>query len=233
MNKILLVEDEDNIARLISHNLQKEGFQVEREISGKKALYKLNCVKFDLVILDIMLPELDGLEVLKYIRNNITERHVPVIMLTAKSEELDKVLGLEMGADDYVTKPFSPRELSARVKAQLRGRTGVNASNNNFDIITVDKLMINIKKHRVTINGEDIDLTPKEFELLVLLAKHPGQVFSRDNLLDRIWGYDFPGGTRTVDVHVRYLRRKLIQMGASENLIETIRGLGYRLKEKR
>ncbi|WP_027339231.1 response regulator [Halonatronum saccharophilum] len=227
-NKILVVDDEENIVQLIKFNLEKEGYEVIAAYDGEKALEEVDIEKPKLVILDLMLPKVDGLEVCRKIRGNNQYSKLPIIMLTAKSEELDKVLGLEMGADDYVTKPFSPRELIARVKAILRRANTKN--NTKKSIVRVKDLQLDLDKYKVEIKGNELDLTPKEFDLMAIFLSHPGQVFSRDYLLQEIWGYDYHGDTRTVDVHIRRLRKK-IEEWSEDDYISTVRGVGYKLKD--
>ena len=227
--KVLLVEDELHIARLISHHLEKNDFELIHLTHGDRALEKFEEEEFDLLLLDLMLPGMDGLEICRKIREK-SEKHVPIIMLTAKSHEVDKIVGLEMGADDYVTKPFSPRELISRIKAQLRGRKELQTKSEAPPSMKIGQLTIYPEKYRAFVNNRELKLTPKEFELLKFLATNRGQVFTRDVLLNRIWGYEYFGDTRTVDVHVRHLRQKLQDLG-SPNIIETVRGIGYRFKE--
>ncbi|HZW83729.1 MAG TPA: response regulator transcription factor [Candidatus Deferrimicrobium sp.] len=227
MARILVVDDEEYIQELLKFNLEKEGFEVVLAGNGGQALDLTQKLLPDLIVLDIMLPGMDGLEVCKLIRQNPEFSSTPVIMLTARGEELDKVLGLELGADDYLTKPFSPRELVARVKARLR-RHGGNPQNQNR--IVIGNLIIDTDSFRVIADGRSLDLTPKELELLKFLASNPGKVFSRDYLLEKIWGYDFAGDTRTVDVHIRHLRQKIEVDPANPLYIETLRGVGYRFK---
>lgn len=229
--KILVVDDEENIVELVKFNLEKEGYQVFVTYNGQAALDKLQAEEIDLLILDLMLPELDGLDVCRQIRNDDSLSDLPIIMLTAKEEEVDRVLGLELGADDYVTKPFSPRELVARVKAILR-RTGSSSQEINEHQIELGNLIIDLNKHEVLLDGKQVNFTPKEFELLRLLAGNVGKVLTRDSLLKEIWGYDYNGSTRTVDVHIRRTRQKLNDnLSADVEYIETVRGVGYRFKE--
>ncbi|MGI6227737.1 MAG: response regulator transcription factor [Peptococcales bacterium] len=225
MTKILVVEDDPNIRELLQYNLKKEGYEVKTAEDGQIGLEIIETKWPDLVILDLMLPYRDGLEICRIIRSKKELAHIPIIILTAKGEELDRVLGLEMGADDYVTKPFSTREIIARVKALLR-RTR-NTPMDEEEILARGKLMINSETYEVLLNGEKVALTYKEFQLLFLLASRPGKVFTRDYLLEQIWGYDYLGDSRTVDVHIRHIRQKL-----EEDLIETVRGVGYRFGEK-
>jgi len=226
MATILVVDDEEPIQELLRFNLEKEGYKVLIASDGAEALRILEEKNPELVVLDIMLPGMSGLAVLDRLRKNPKFVDLPVIMLTAKGEEIDKVLGLEIGADDYITKPFSPRELVARIRARLRR---VAPAEKNNEIIWHD-LHIDLQRFKVTVRGEYIELTPKEFELLRVLATHPGKVYTRDQLLERIWGYDYAGDTRTVDVHVRHLRQKIEKDPSNPEYIETLRGIGYRMK---
>lgn len=228
MSSILVVDDETAIQELLRFNLEREGYTVTCAGDGDEALSLLNQKSFDLVILDLMLPGTDGLEVCRKMRLDPSLSPVPIIMLTAKAEEIDKVLGLELGADDYLAKPFGIRELLARVKARLR-RTGQNQAR---DIIERGDLQIEPASFTVRVGNKPVDITPKEFELLRLLASYPGKVFSRDELLEKIWGYEYPGDTRTVDVHIRHLRQKMEKDPANPEYIETLRGVGYRFKGK-
>jgi len=222
--KILVVDDEEHIQELIKFNLEKNGFKVITADNGRDAFQLAKDQQPDLVFLDLMLPGMDGLEVCKEIRKEPSISSMPIIMITAKGEELDKILGLELGADDYITKPFSVRELIARAKAILR-RTTVKYEENNFKFgdITID-----FQKHEVKKLGEKIELTLKEFELLEILIKNKGRVMTRDFLLDKIWGYEYVGETRTVDVHVRHLRQKIEKDDKNPLYIQTIRGIGYK-----
>lgn len=226
MAVILVVDDEEPIQELLKFNLEKEGYQVITADDGPEALKTIEEKHPDLVVLDVMLPGMNGLEVCKQLRMNLKFGDLPVIMLTAKGEEIDKVLGLEIGADDYITKPFSPRELLARIRARLRRMKPVDGGN---ELLRGD-LRIDLERFSVSIRGEYVELTPKEFELLRVLAAHPGKVYSRDELLERVWGYEYAGDTRTVDVHVRHLRQKVEKDPSNPEYIETLRGIGYRLK---
>lgn len=229
--KILVVDDELHIVELIKFNLEKEGYTVIKAYDGKTAVDKAVMEKPDIVLLDVMLPEMDGFEVCRTLQGNESTCGIPIIMLTAKGEEIDKVLGLEMGADDYVTKPFSPRELMARVKARLRRLpTGGTAETPNKNVIAIGNLEINTEKFTVYLDNQKLDFTPKEFELLKLLALNPGKVLTREQLLEKIWGYGFVGDTRTVDVHIRHIRKK-IESEKGPKYIETVRGVGYKFKE--
>jgi len=219
MPRILVVDDEPHILELAKMYLEREGFQVECVGTGKDALNSLSGNP-DLVILDLMLPDIDGFEICKRIR---AKSNVPVLMLTARKDDIDKIVGLEMGADDYITKPFNPRELVARVKAVLRRfQTGPAPGN----IIEISRLRIDLSRHEVTIDGKTVPLRTKEFALLATLAQNQGLVFSREKLLEMVWGFDYYGETRTVDVHINHLREKLEGSGVS---IETLRGTGYKL----
>ena len=222
--KVLVVDDEDHIVELARLYLTREGYEVEGVGDGSQALARFSQVKPDLVILDIMLPGADGLGICKEIRK---QSQVPIIMLTARDEVTDKVVGLEVGADDYLTKPFHPQELVARAKALLRrARHEPDAPK----LIRAGKLEVDLERHEVRYGESKVQLRPKEFDLLTLLARHPGRVFQRSELLDLVWGYDFPGYTRTVDVHVQQLREKLAAAGVTEPSIETVWGVGYRLE---
>jgi DNA-binding response OmpR family regulator len=223
-SKVLVVDDEDHIVELARIYLTREGYEVEGVGDGAQALARFGQIKPDLVILDIMLPGADGLEICKEIRK---QSQVPIIMLTARDEVTDKVVGLEVGADDYLTKPFHPQELVARAKALLRrARLEPDAPK----LIRAGKLEVDLARHEVRHEQAKVQLRPKEFDLLTLLARHPGRVFQRSELLDLVWGYDFPGYTRTVDVHVQQLREKLAAAGVTEPSIETVWGVGYRLE---
>ena len=228
-NKILIVDDEKPITDIIKYNLEKEGYETAIAFDGEAALEQVQEETPDLIILDLMLPKIDGLEVARQVRKT---KDTPIIMLTAKDSELDKVLGLEMGADDYVTKPFSNRELVARVKANLR-RQKVNVDNNNTETnsnIEVGDLKILPEAYTVTKNNQEIELTHREFELLYYLAQHLGQVMTRENLLQTVWGYDYFGDVRTVDVTVRRLREKIETDPSKPEYLITRRGVGYYLK---
>lgn len=222
--KVLIVDDEEHIRELIKFNLKKEGYDTEVAINGVEALNIIREIKFDLILLDLMLPEIDGLEVCKEIRRNEETSDIPVMMITAKGEEFDKVLGLELGADDYITKPFSIRELMARVKALLR-RSNVKKEEN---IIKFGDVVVNFKTREVTKGTQNVELTLKEFELLKLLIKNKGNILTRELLLDKIWGYEYIGETRTVDVHIRHLRKKVESDDKNPQYIQTIRGVGYK-----
>lgn len=222
--KILVVDDEKSIADILKFNLEKEGFMVEVAYDGEEAVEKVFKTSPDLVLLDIMLPKKDGFQVLKEIRK---ELKIPVLMLTAKEEEVDKVLGLELGADDYVTKPFSMRELMARVKANLRRVEFSNGEAINGEVIVSGNLSIDLNKYEVKKDGEVVELTLREFELLKFLASSAEQVFSREQLLEEVWGYEYYGDIRTVDVTVRRLREKIEDENGEYKYILTKRGVGY------
>lgn len=225
MLKILIVDDDTNISELISLYLTKEGYETREVASGKEAIEVFNEYRPDLVLLDIMLPGIDGYDVCKELRNN---SHVPIIMLTAKGEVFDKVLGLELGADDYIVKPFDPKELMARVKAVLRRHTRPVEKETQKNRIVLDNLLIDKDNYSVTYEGKLVELPPKELEVLYFLASHPKQVFTREQLLDKIWGYDFVGDTRTVDVHIKRLRDKF--EGDHSWNIKTVWGVGYKFE---
>jgi len=233
MHRILVVDDELNILELIRYNLEKDGYTVLTASDGNDALEMARREKPDLILLDVMLPGVDGLSTCRLLRQNEETRKIPIIMISARGEELDKVLGLEIGADDYVTKPFSNRELLARIKARLRGKLegAGEPEKGRGDVIVHGQLSIDQSRYLVTVNGERQDLTPKEFELLRFLALEPGKVFSREYLLEKIWGYDYLGDSRTVDVHIRHIRQKFEQVPGCPQYIETVRGVGYRFKD--
>ncbi|MDZ5254216.1 response regulator transcription factor [Clostridium sp. LIBA-8841] len=222
--KVLIVDDEEHIRELIKFNLKKEGYDTAVAVNGTEALKIIKESKFDLILLDLMLPEIDGLEVCKEIRRNEETADIPVMMITAKGEEFDKVLGLELGADDYITKPFSIRELMARIKALLR-RSNVKKEEN---ITKFGDIVVNFQTREVTKESKNVELTLKEFELLKLLIKNKGNILTRELLLDKIWGYEYIGETRTVDVHIRHLRKKIESDDKNPQYIQTIRGVGYK-----
>ncbi len=225
MKKIIaLVEDEPDIVELISIHLEKAGYEVKSFLDGKSFYRFLEKKVPDLLVLDLMLPDIDGLEICKHIRKNDATASMSIIMLTAKSEEMDKILGLELGADDYVTKPFSPKELVARVKAVLRRHAPVKESKK----LEIHDIVIDLEKYGVSQGGKQIDLTPTEFKILELLASKKGWVFTREQILDHLWGDEKAVIDRTVDVHIRHLREKL---GTSAKMIKNIRGVGYKLEE--
>ena len=226
--KILVVEDEADIAELIEYNLAREGYDVITTHDGEAGLALAGAEQVDLVLLDLMLPGMDGIEVCRRLKSDRETRHVAVIMVTAKGEEGDIVLGLGMGADDYVPKPFGPKELVARVKAVLRRRSAA-PSDDDSQRIERDGLDIDAARHRVRVDGERAELTATEFRLLHFLARHPGRVFTRDALLNRVIGEDVIVIDRNIDVHVRAVRKKL---GRCRDLVETIRGVGYRFRDE-
>lgn len=229
---ILAVDDEEHILELLSYNLEKEGYQVITADNGEDAIRLLNEQSVDLVLLDWMLPGIDGIEALRQIRSLPKHRAVPVIMLTAKGDEISKVVGFEIGADDYLSKPFGIHELLARIKALFRRVERPENTNTAADeeIIKLDNVIINKTRRTVMVENASLDLSLKEFELLYLLAQNQGIVFTRDTLLERIWGYDYMGETRTVDVHIRNLRKKLELNRIDPELIKTVRGVGYKIK---
>ncbi|MEW6771213.1 MAG: response regulator transcription factor [Bacillota bacterium] len=228
MPLVLVVDDEEHIRTLLRFSLEREGFQVVTAGDGAEGLKLARTRRPDLIILDVMLPEKSGLEFCKAVRADQELQEIPVIMLSARGTEMDRVLGLETGADDYVTKPFSVRELVARVRAHLRRKPPSEEKSR----LVFGELVIDRERLSVSWGESRQTLTPKEFELLYFLASHPGRVFSREHLLDKIWGFDFPGGSRTVDVHIRYIRHKLEQLPGAPPLIETVRGVGYRFRER-
>lgn len=225
--KILIVDDEKPIVDSIKYTLYREGYDVVVSYDGEDALEKFKKESPDLIILDIMLPKLSGLEVCRIIRRT---SNVPIIMLTAKGEDMDRVIGLELGADDYVPKPFSMRELVARIKAVLRRAKIPVASTKTKEKLEFDDVVIDVVGRIVTKRGEQIDLSPKEFDLLVTLAENEGRVMSREYLLSHVWGEDFYGDDRTVDVHIRWLREKLEDDPSNPKYIQTVRGIGYILR---
>jgi len=227
VSRILVIDDEPNLRHTVSYALKQEGYEVVSAGDGEEGLGLFASTAPDLVVLDIMLPKLDGFEVCRRIRKS---SRVPVLMLTARDTELDKVVGLEIGADDYLVKPFSMRELIARVRAALR-RSAPVADVTAQAQIEQGGLHIDTAKHRVTRDGQEITLRPKEFDLLVALARSPGQVFSREQLLNSVWGLDHAGDSRTVDTHVKNLREQLGEDADAPRWIETLRGVGYRFKE--
>lgn len=225
-NKILVVDDEVSIVTLLTYNLEKAGYLTSTAFDGKEAIQKAKQDYFDLILLDVMLPKMDGLEVCKFLRNNKIE--TPIIMLTALSDEFDKILGLELGADDYITKPFSPREVLTRIKVILRR---INKVTNQLDQpIKFDNLIIFPDRYEAEINQKTISFTRKEFELLVYLAEHKNIVLSRDQLLNAVWDYDFAGDTRIVDVHISRLREKIEENTKKPVYIKTVHGLGYKIE---
>jgi DNA-binding response OmpR family regulator len=225
--KILIVEDETDIAQLVKLYLEKEGFRANVAKSGVEALTFLKSERPDLVILDLMLPEIDGIEVCKKIRNALDTALLPIIMLTAKAEESDTIVGLELGADDYVTKPFSPKALVARVKALFRRLD--RESSDQQSSFSFGPLAMDLSRHEVMVKGKEVSLTAKEFGLLEHLLRHPGRVLTRDVLLNAVWGYDYYGTTRTVDVHIRRLKLKIPFL---DEAIVSVKSLGYKLLDQ-
>jgi DNA-binding response OmpR family regulator len=230
--KILVVEDEPTLLETLIYNLKREGYAVEGVADGRKAITKAREMLPNLIVLDLMLPGMDGFEITRVLRQEMT---IPILMLTARDGEIDRVLGLEIGADDYLTKPFSMRELMARVKALLRRvridqEKAANDPKRVAEILEFDNLNINLTRLEVTLDDHVLALKPKEYELLLYLARHRGQVLSRDHILERVWGWDFSGGSRTVDVHIRWLREKIEKEPAKPTRIITIRGVGYRFE---
>ena len=221
---ILVVDDETTLRETLVEALETEGFRVVAAADGREALTKFRAERPDLVLLDLMLPELSGIEVCRIIR---AESGVPIVMLTAKDSELDKVVGLELGADDYVTKPFSLRELSARIRALFRRSEASVAVEAPPAAVDLGRVQVDLAGHRLLRDGETLSIKPKAFELLAFLIRHPGQVFTRDQLLERVWGYDYAGETRTVDVHVHWLRSQVEEDAAAPQFIHTVRGVGY------
>jgi len=227
--RILLVDDEEAIQKLLTFPMEKEGYTIVQAMDGETALEKFREQPFDLVVLDIMLPGMDGTDVCRLIR---AESNVPIIMLTAKSDEFDKVLGLEIGADDYITKPFSIREFRSRVKAQLRRSQMIQRPNELArEVLEMDNLRIDFLKRNVYISGKKVDLTYKEFELLKTLVSHPGRVFGRDSLLQLVWGDAEFRDPRTVDVHIRHLREKIEPDPHDPEYVFTVRGAGYKFRD--
>ena len=222
--KILIVDDDEHISELISLYLIRDGYDTREVHDGKSAVEEFKSYNPDLIMLDIMLPAMDGYEVCKEIRKT---SNVPIIMLTAKGDTIDKVLGLELGADDYIVKPFEPKEMAARVKAVLR-RFETGKSKESSKILTFDNLEINTENYTVKYHGEPLNFPPKEFELLCFLAKSPNQVFTRDQLLDKIWGYEYIGDTRTVDVHIKRIREKFDKKDNWS--VKTVWGVGYKFE---
>ena len=224
-----MVEDDRNLLETIKYNLVKEGYEALVAVDGAEALEIARNEKPDLIILDIMLPKIDGFEVCRILRR---EMNVPIIMLTARTDETDRIMGLDTGADDYMTKPFSIRELLARIRALLR-RAGMAEAKlpENAAIIKIGDITIDLNRHRVISKGQTLELTAKEYDLLVFLAQNESYVFSREQLLEKVWGYDFAGDTRTVDVHIRWLRQKIEKDPANPMHLLTVRGTGYKIEK--
>ena len=226
MKKILIIDDEIHIVELLKFNLENNGYKVDYSYDGFDGYLMTKEFQPDLILLDWMLPNISGIDLLKKIRSDETLEQIPVIMLTAKNMEEDKLEGLEDGADDYITKPFSVKEVLARITSVLRRYK--YTSNEKIEVLKADDIQVNVNKHIVTKNGQEIELTLKEFQILKLLIENKGNVLTRTFLLDKIWGYDYYGETRTLDVHIRHLRKKI---GDNDSkLIETVRGVGYKIK---
>ena len=226
MTRVLIVEDEASFSEALEFLLGKEGFQVTTAATGTEALRKFDQGGIDLVLLDLMIPEISGTEVCRQIR---AKSRVPIIMLTAKDSEVDTVVGLEIGADDYVTKPYSSRELVARIRAVLRRNSGEGVDNEP-GVMTVSSIRMDIDRHQVAVNGIPVSLPLKEFELLEFLMRNAGRVLTRMQLIDRVWGSDYVGDTKTLDVHIKRLRAKIETDPANPTLIQTVRGLGYKME---
>lgn len=227
-NKVLVVEDDASLLTTLKYNLQKDGYSVTTAIDGPEALEVARKERPDLIVLDVMLPGLSGYEVCRILRK---ETIVPILMLTAKTEETDKVVGLELGADDYMTKPFSMRELLARVRAMLRrAKMAESVLIDEKTLLKINDLEIDPARHRASLGETVLALTPKEYDLLVFLARNRGLVFNREQLLEKVWGYDYAGDTRTVDVHIRWLRQKIETNPSKPRYLITVRGTGYKLE---
>lgn len=230
MTKILITDDEKDIVELISYNLEKEGFSVLKAYDGEAALRAVKVQKPDLIILDLMLPELSGLDVCKAIRNKSETENIPIIMLTAKAEEVDKIIGLEIGADDYITKPFSIKELVARVRAILR-RLHNESKQSSKEKYSYRGLEIDYASYEVTVDGKKATLSPMEIKLLFFFSRHPGRVYTRDQILDHVWGDDTFVTPRAVDVHIKRLRSQIEKDAENPQYIFTVRGIGYKFAE--
>jgi two-component system response regulator RegX3 len=232
MTKILIVEDEASFSEALEFLLSKEGFVITTAATGTEAIAKFQRGEFDLILLDLMIPEISGIEVCRTIR---AQSQVPIIMLTAKDTEIDKVVGLELGADDYVTKPYSKSELVARIRAVLRRGSGGNGGagalgEGDAGVLSVANIRMDIDRHQVSVAGQPISLPLKEFELLEFLMRNAGRVLTRNQLIDRVWGSDYVGDTKTLDVHIKRLRAKVEKDPANPTLIQTVRGLGYKIE---
>lgn len=228
--RVLVVEDDQTLSGVLKYNLSKAGYMVLSAADGAKALEMAREEKPDIILLDLMLPKLDGLDVCRILRK---ESNVPILMLTAKSEEVDRVIGLELGADDYISKPFGVRELMARVKAMLRRcqmKLDESLTENQSPILRSGNIEMDLSRHVATLGNHSLDLTPKEFELLSFLIRNSGRVFKREQLLDRVWGYDYAGDTRTVDVHISWLRQKIEDAPQHPRRLVTLRGVGYKFE---
>ncbi len=224
---VLVVEDDKTLLSVLSYNLGQEGYRVLTAADGSTAVETARKEKPDLIILDVMLPQMSGFEVCRILRK---EMNIPIVMLTARGEEVDRVAGLDLGADDYVTKPFSMRELLARVRARLRRTETEVQIQGEEGVIKLRDLEIDVSRHQVRLSGKTMDLTLKEFDLLTFLARNKGLVFTREQLLEKVWGYDYPGDTRTVDVHISWLRNKLEKDAEKPTRLITVRGVGYKLE---
>ena len=229
--KILIVDDEKDIVDLLAYNLEKEGHEVLKAYDGERAMQIVRSKAPDLLILDLMLPGIQGLEVCKRLRQDPSTALIPIIMLTAKGDDIDKILGLEVGADDYITKPFSVKELMARVKAVLR-RADVRKQPEKAETVEFKGLRIDLKSYEVTVNGRNVNLSPTEFKLLRFLCQNPGRVYSRDQILDQVWGDESYVEPRTVDVHIRRLRAQIEPDDNSPDYIVTVRGVGYKFIDR-
>jgi len=222
--KILIIEDEENILEAVKYTLTQEGYDVFTSVDGEDGLEKAQEIKPDLVLLDVMLPKMDGFEVCRILRKDL---EMPVFMISAKAEEIDRVVGLEIGADDYITKPFSMRELVVRVRNSLR-RSALNRQVDDLEILKFGELEIHLTSHMAIVSGEEVSMKPREFDLLYLLASHKGRAFTRDQILQRLWDDEYIGDVRTVDVHVRWIREKIEVNPSRPEKLVTIRGVGYR-----
>lgn len=227
--RILVIEDDKHISKLLGYNLEKAGFDCRLASTGEEGLNFIKSYPVDLVVLDIMLPGMDGFEVCRHLKADAKLKSVPVIMLTAKGEEVDRIVGLELGADDYIVKPFSPRELVLRIKAVLRRQAAPQKTQEEKKALKYKNLCVDLERHKVILGTKETELTPMEFRLLVTLMERRGRVQTRDRLLEDVWGMSSEADTRTIDTHVKRLREKLRPLGRA---IETVRGIGYRFKEK-
>jgi len=226
--KVLVVEDDPNLLETLKYNLQKESYQVLTAADGEQAIAIARRERSDLIVLDIMLPKMNGFEVCRILRKEMT---VPILMLTAKVDEMDRIVGLEIGADDYMTKPFSMRELLARVRAMLRRTKMMEVTPpSGTSLLKIGNLEVDTARHQASLSGSTLELSPKEFDLLAFLARNRGLVFSREQLLEKVWGYDYAGNSRTVDVHIRWLRQKIEADASHPGRIVTVRGTGYKLE---
>ncbi len=230
MARVLVVEDEESFSDALSYMLRKEGFEVSVAPTGTSALTEFDRTGADIVLLDLMLPEMSGTEVCRQLRSR---SHVPIIMVTARDSEIDKVVGLEIGADDYVTKPYSPRELVARIRAVLRRQVGADPAETGAPTLTAGPVRMDVERHVVTVSGALVPLPLKEFELLEMLLRNAGRVLTRGQLIDRVWGADYVGDTKTLDVHVKRLRSKIEPEPSTPRYIVTVRGLGYKFEPDR